>query len=527
MKKQIQLLLILCIGIVLYSCKPEKNEEPTVVTLTPTEITATTAKCSGEVTSEGSSTITSRGICWATTEEPTINDNHKKSDGGVGGFEITLTDLEPETMYYVRAYATNEVGTAYGESKSFSTIANGDGGDDNGGDDNGGNDDEIILATVTTNNVTEITTNSAVSGGNITSNGNGTITARGVCYSTSQNPTIENAHTEDGTEAGNFTSNLTNLEANTTYYVRAYATNEKGTAYGEEKSFTTEAETVIELPTVTTTDITDITTNSARSGGNVTSDGNSTITARGVCYSTNQNPTIDGSHTTNGTGTGGFMSNLTDLEANTTYYVRAYATNEQGTAYGEEKSFTTEAGNDESDYNGYEYVDLGLPSGLKWASYNIGADTPEEYGDYFAWGEISPKAEYIGENCITWDIDMEDISGDVDYDAATANWGGAWRMPLRSEMQELKDNCTWEWSSQNGVAGYKVTGPNGNHIFLPAAGGRDGVSPVGAGTFGLYWGSTPHENRLNAYSFWFSEGSVEVSYNFYRTYGFTVRAVAE
>lgn len=122
----------------------------------------------------------------------------------------------------------------------------------------------------------------------------------------------------------------------TTYYVRAYATNVVGTVYGEELSFTT-----LKLPTVTTTSVTNITATTATCGGNVTSDGGATVIARGVCWSTSHNPTTSGSHTTNGSGTGSFTSSITGLSAGTTYYVRAYATNIEGTTYGSEVSFTT------------------------------------------------------------------------------------------------------------------------------------------------------------------------------------------
>ncbi|MCR4847670.1 MAG: hypothetical protein K5920_02315 [Bacteroidales bacterium] len=192
---------------------------------------------------------------------------------------------------------------------------------------------------VTTSNVVDITTNSAVSGGLVTSDGGSFVTARGVCWSTSPHPTISNSHTTDGNGTGSFTSNILGLIEGTVYYVRAYATNGKGTAYGEQKSFTTPTQT---LPTVTTQPVSSITTHSAVCGGTVLSDGNSPVTSRGVCWSTLQNPTIYSNHTTDGSGTGVFSSNLSDLLQNTTYYVRAYATNEVGTAYGSQVSFTTE-----------------------------------------------------------------------------------------------------------------------------------------------------------------------------------------
>lgn len=173
--------------------------------------------------------------------------------------------------------------------------------------------------------------------------------------------------------------------------------------------------------------------------------------------------------------------------------------------------------------NGYEYIDLGLPSGLKLATCNIGASSPEDYGDYFAWGETSPKAEYTEENNVTNGQQINDFSGDVQYDAATANWGGSWRMPTRAELQELIDECTWTWTTQGGNNGYKVTGPNGNSIFLPPAVYRLGSSLNNAGSYGSYWSSTPSSSS-NAFSLLFDSSSHRVHYGT-RYYGFTVRPV--
>ncbi|MBR6775881.1 MAG: hypothetical protein IKM23_09280, partial [Bacteroidales bacterium] len=225
-----------------------------------TAITETTATCGGNVTDNGNATVTARGVCWSTSQNPTINDNKTTDGSGTGSYTSNISNLSENTKYYVRAYATNEKGTSYGEEKSFMTMAS------------------EGLPTVTTNNVTDITTNSATCGGNVTDDGNATVTAKGICWSTTPNPTIENEHTEDGTGIGSYVSYMTELNHGTKYYVRAYATNRAGTAYGEQKEFTTEVNE--ELPIVTTNDITAITETTATSGGNVTSDGNATVTAR-------------------------------------------------------------------------------------------------------------------------------------------------------------------------------------------------------------------------------------------------------
>ncbi len=193
---------------------------------------------------------------------------------------------------------------------------------------------------VTTSAVSDITQTTAAAGGNVISDGGAEVTARGVCWSTSDNPTIANSSkTSDGTGTGSFTSSLTQLTPGTTYYVRAYATNEAGTAYGNPLSFPTGE---VLKATVTTAVITSHTQTSAVSGGSITSDGGGVITAKGVCWSNlTEQPTTDHSKTNDGTGSESFISNITGLTPNTSYYVRAYAINSAGVSYGNPRNFIT------------------------------------------------------------------------------------------------------------------------------------------------------------------------------------------
>ena len=177
----------------------------------------------------------------------------------------------------------------------------------------------------------------------------------------------------------------------------------------------------------------------------------------------------------------------------------------------------------------HQAIDLGLPSGTKWASCNVGANKPEEYGDYYAWGETTTKKEYTKENYQYYENGKylnigADISG-TQYDVARAKWGGKWRIPTKDEVKELVDNCKYEWTTLNGVKGGKFTGPNGNSIFFPAAGRRWHGDLYGAGSNGDYWSSTQNPGYSgSAYYLGFYSGRAYWYYNV-RGYGRSVRPV--
>ena len=170
----------------------------------------------------------------------------------------------------------------------------------------------------------------------------------------------------------------------------------------------------------------------------------------------------------------------------------------------------------------HEYVDLGLPSGLLWATCNVGAHAPEEYGDYFAWGETQPKDAYTETN-YTYSDNPAILPSD--HDAATANWSNGWRMPTKAEFEELYNNTTVTWTQQGGVNGRLFTAANGNSLFLPAAGDRFESSLYDAGDWGFYWSSSLDTDYPNyARGFYFNSGYCGMNY-YGRGYGFTVRPV--
>jgi uncharacterized protein (TIGR02145 family) len=348
--------LIICsITIFIPGCIKIKRP-PNLTTAQVTNIEPTSAMGGGEVTDDGNAVMYVRGVCWSTRKSPDTKDP-RTTDGYVQGvFTSNITNLLPNTEYYVRAYAINSEGTGYGKQVTFTT-------------------GQLAIPVLTTTSVSGITQTTAVSGGNITTDGGSPVTERGVCWATTTNPTISNNKTSNGTGTGIFTSNITGLTGNTRYYVRAYATNPEGTGYGQEVFFNSSPL----LPVVTTSDPSATSTTTATGGGTVSSDGGSPVTARGVCWSTSANPTISGSRTSDGTGTGTFVSSISGLISNTTYHVRAYATNVVGTAYGTDKTFTSDPVTvNDADGNSYSVIRIGtqlwIKRNLETTSLNDGTD---------------------------------------------------------------------------------------------------------------------------------------------------------
>ncbi len=293
----------------------------TVTTTTATSIGTSTVTLGGNVTSDGGSTVVSRGVCIGTSPNPTAGPG---SGSGTGVFIINHTGLTPGTSYYYRAYAVNSTGINYGAEYSFQTLI------------------PISVPTITTLEAFNVTDSTSIAGGSIGYNGNSGIIEAGVCYSTGATPTIANSKVITGTTSGGFYVMLDDLLPGTTYYYRAYAINSIGTGYGSILSFETE-ETISTLPTVTTDAITNISYTTATGGGNVTDDGGSTVTTRGLVWNTTGNPSLfsySGVFAT-GTGEGTFSGTLSNLTCGVTYHVKAFATNSVGTSYGNEVTFQT------------------------------------------------------------------------------------------------------------------------------------------------------------------------------------------
>ncbi|MHC1775270.1 MAG: FISUMP domain-containing protein [Lentimicrobium sp.] len=628
---------------------------PSLTTDSITEITGNTAQGGGDITHDGNVQVTSRGVCWSTSQNPTLSDNHTDNGAGSGTFVSNITALHPATTYHVRAYATNINGTVYGNEVSFTTtpdpficgtttVTDVDGnfyntvliGDqcwmkenlntgvringtfnqtlngitekycyqDNpsnceiygglykwtemmqsgygdpgiqgicpdgwhiptdgewatlisllGGEEVAGgslkeegtihwdppntgannasgftglpggqrwpNGDYFSLgkhgvwwssnyalgyefgsayermllyegvevngdrihhdigcsvrclrniagqATVNTLGISNIYAYTATCSSIVTNDGGAVVTARGVCWSTFPNPTIAGSHTSDGTGIGSFTSIITGLIPLTQYYVRAYAVNNVGIAYGEELEFST----FTTLPTINTRPINWITGSSAITGGDIINPGIAAVTSRGVCWSTSPYPTLADSHTIDGSGTGTFNSYLTGLDFSTTYYIRAYATNMEGTAYGDQMSFTTL---DVIICNGftlthsegsiapvaktvtYNVIITGLSGQTKcWITQNLGADrqalsatddTEESAGWYW---QFNRQQGYKHDGTTrtpntTW---ISSINENSDWQSANDPCnlllGSGWRIPTKIEWSNAENTGDW------------------------------------------------------------------------------------
>ena len=376
------------------------------------------------------------------------------------------------------------------------------------------------IPTISTNSITDIKPNSSVSGGSIISDGGSPVTARGVVWSTNPNPTISlSTKTSDGLGMGNFTSNLSGLSSNTTYYVRAYATNSVGTSYGNEISFTT----LVNLPILSTTPISALTSTTAMSGGNITVDGGSSVTSRGVVWSTSQNPTVSlPTKTNDGTGIGSYSSSLSGLTANTIYYIRSYATNIAGTGYGNELSFTATAALTmnipcpgiptvkDIDGNIYNTVQIGnqcwLKENLRVTKYNDGTNI--YYGLDGDWVNrtIGVRFEYTFDS-----VNLKTYGYLYNFYAVTDNrkiCPKGWRVPSDTSWHELLNFVGGENGFKlKSTEGWIYDGTNTNGTnqtgFSALPGGRF-VTELGQfrdrGFYSFFWSST--EPIPNSYFNW-------------------------
>jgi uncharacterized protein (TIGR02145 family) len=410
------------------------------------------------------------------------------------------------------------------------------------------------LPLVTTTNVTGITQTTATSGGNVTSDGNAEVTSRGVCWNNSENPTVSNSKTSDGTGAGSFTSSLTQLIPGNTYYVKAYATNSEGTAYGSQVSFSSNP---ILLATLTTTTATSITQTTAVSGGNITSDGGGAISARGVCWGKSQNPTTAEGKTTDASGTGTFTSNISGLTANTKYYYRAYARNSAGDAYGDEKSFTTDQIKKVTDIDGniYHYITIGnqiwMTENLKTTRYRNGDPIPTGLSDADWYGTTSGAYVIYNNDNINNDIfgklynwyavaDSRHLCPTDWHEPSDAEWtiletyliknGYGFGGGGNNIAKSMAATSGWNESTLAGSVGNNQASNNSSGFaalpggFIHYKGLFDYI-----GYIGFWWSSSEGESGSNnSWSRYLQNNSVDLNYNQYDKHkGLSVRCIKD
>lgn len=371
-------------------------------------------------------------------------------------------------------------------------------------------EEPVAKPVVSTNEMSMITEATAETGGFISSDEGNEVTSRGVCWSTSPNPTIDDNFTVDAAGTGNFTSSLTKLSPGTTYFVRAYATNKGGTAYGLQVTFTTNS---FALTTIAPTFIV---AQSAICGGVVSSDGDSiTVKARGVCWSTLPNPTIADSITKDGIGKGSFTSVLTGLQPGTTYYVRAYATNSIGTSYGAQQTFTTlaTAGTlTDIDGNVYHFVTIGtqtwMVESLKTTRYRDGTTIPN-VADVAQWSNLQTGA-YCDYNTTST---FSNTYGRLYNWYAMSNSHNiapaGWHVPTDAEWTTLTNYLNGE-----NVAGGKLKEPGTTHWSSPntSATNESGFTAIPGG-FRDYDGTF---YNVGSHNYWWSISEYTASTAWYR-----------
>ena len=425
-----------------------------------------------------------------------------------GRYSVTLTGLSPSTTYYYRSYVYQSGLWFYGKVKSFTTEGQG-----------------VKFAASSVSNVTCFSAKVS-SGFTISESTSYSSLSYGICYGNSPEPTTSDSKVTGGSRNsdGSYAVTLRALAGGTVYYYRPYAIIDGYVSYGHSSSFRTADDNVVE--TVGIDEETQIVTCRLTIGGGAYS-----TLALGVCWNNSSDgtePTVDDRTATANEVDDENLYQVTIVPRTGQNNYRAYVLIDGIPHYGTTKSFDIK--------KVCEYVDLGLPSGTLWATCNVGADKPEDYGDYYAWGETEEKSYYDWSTYKYCKGDYNELTKycsdssygyngytdnrtvlEPDDDVAHVKWGGDWRMPTDAEWSELRSssNCTWTWYGRGntefgGTAGYKVTsrksGYESNFIFLPAAGYRLDGSLGFVGSDGNYWSASLYESspgsawRVNFYS---------------------------
>ena len=480
-----------------------KTGRPNVITVDVSNIMAVSAICGGNVVSDSGWLVTARGICWDEDSIFTLDACLGKitHGTGIGNYSDTITGLAEGNTYFVKAFATNQEGTEFGVLRKFSTLM-------------------IVPPAVTTSTDPETTAHIAVCGGNVTNAGNGTVTERGVCWNNTGNPTLINSlgHIASGSGTGEFLEIISDLDRKQAYVVAAYAINEKDTAYGATIPF----ETKCELPTVVTGLFEDITSTTLNMVNNrVTDEGGGPVFERGVCWShTTNNPTLENyeGRKANGSGSGFYDVSITGLMPDTWYSIRAYASNEDSTGYGNVNSFKTQpyfnCGNSftlNHTSSGsvapvnktvtYGTVSTSLTGSNKcWITQNLGAthqatsatDATEASAGWYWQFNKKQGYQYDGTMRTPNTVWITPINENNNWQAANDPCalllGSGWQIPTITEWNNADVNDGWD----SYVATYN------SELKLHAAGllSYDDGDLQERGTVGYYWSSSQSNNSF-------------------------------
>ena len=555
-----------------------------VTTSEATGITTVSAEVGGTVTVGDGIHIFARGVCWGTESVPTIDGNHLSGEAIGGNQNYALEGLTPSSIYYVRAYMVTDYGLAYGEEMSFTTLSG--------------------IPVVTTLMVTDITANDAVCGGTLTSDGGLNIIARGVCWSTDSNPTVTDAHTTDGTGTGSFVSALTGLASNTTYYVRAYATNSHTTAYGEEMSFAT-----LTIPNYTVM----VSVNPAESGtveGSGTYEQGQTCTLTATAdegyaftYWTENDEAVssDATYTFTVTADRTFVANFTQAHTGVIKSLFSVSADQQvffsqGNLQYQASTNTWKFADNQWDYVGTQNPASGNSGGTVAGSDNQNISSSYSgWIDLFGWGtsgyhdandpynvnyqpwSTSTSQVNSSYNCYGYGPSTNMTAPNLTGTSANYDWGvnnpisnggnqtNQWRILTKEEWDYVFNTRTTtsgiryakakvnnvngvillpdDWNSSTYSLSYTNNSSGASFssntmtasqwsileqagaVFLPAVGGRSGISVSEIGSCGLYW-SASYSDRYNAYCVYFRDSYLFTNSDFNRYYGHSVRLVA-
>jgi uncharacterized protein (TIGR02145 family) len=401
----------------------------------------------------------------------------------------------------------------------------------------------IPFADLNTSSVTQIRAQTAVSGGQFVNDYGKPLTQKGVCWSLAQIPTVQDTCSQLGPGLSPFTSTLTNLVADTRYYVRAYATNADGTTYGQQLSF----KTLDGKPVFGQAGVSAVTTTSATVTATISSDEGKAITGRGVCYATTENPTTEDTCVASGSGTGSYSVTLSGLRADTDYYVRAYATNTVGTSYGDQVEFTTTSSTSTSGRDTQTaVVDVRNPvTGRTWMDRNLGASRAATsstdalaYGDLYQWGRRADGHEKRNSPTTTT-LSTTDTPSHGSFILAT-NSPNDWRSPQNNNLWQgvngVNNPCpvgyriptAAEWTAERqSWSNNNASGAINSLLKLPMAGRRSGSSGSlsGADSRGDYWSSSV--SGSSAQRLYFDSTDALVSITSYRAFGYSVRCLKD